>query len=88
MRRCDSWCSSIGAQCSDGRRRFRGDGRDHAFGHHGLVAPANAEGLFKDNALSYRTIVSRTWPTYWPDTMIISSSSVTRRLRLSRCAGQ
>lgn len=37
----------------------------------GLVATANAEGLFNDNALSYRAIVGRTWPTYRPDIMVI-----------------
>ena len=37
----------------------------------GLVATSNAEGLFNDNALAYRTIVGWTWPTYRPDTIVI-----------------
>jgi len=37
----------------------------------GLVATANAEGLFNDNGIRYRTITGRTWPTYRPDVMII-----------------
>src|SRR4029453_6657500 len=37
----------------------------------GLVATSNAEGLFNDNALAYRTVVGWTWPTYRPDIMVI-----------------
>jgi len=36
-----------------------------------LIASANAEGLFNGNALPYRTVVGRTWPTYRPDTIVI-----------------
>ena len=37
----------------------------------GLLATSNAEALFNDNALSYRTIVGGTWPAYRPDIMVI-----------------
>ena len=37
----------------------------------GLVVTANAEGLFNDNALPYRTIVGRAWSTYRPDVIVI-----------------
>lgn len=40
-------------------------------GSAGPVATASAEGLFNDNALSYRAIVGRTWPTYRPDVIVI-----------------
>src|SRR5262249_58287053 len=40
-------------------------------GSAGLVATSNAEGLFNDNALAYRTVVGWTWPTYRPDIMVI-----------------
>jgi hypothetical protein len=37
-----------------------------------LVATASAEGLFNGNALPYRTVLGRTWPTDRPDTIVIA----------------
>jgi len=34
------------------------------------IATANAEGLFNGNALPYRAIIGRTWPSYRPDTLV------------------
>jgi hypothetical protein len=34
------------------------------------IATANAEGLFNGNALPYRSIVGRTWPSYRPDVLV------------------
>jgi hypothetical protein len=36
----------------------------------GLIATANAEGLFNDNTLPYRAIVGRTWPPYRPEFLV------------------
>jgi len=48
------------------------------------IGAANAEGLFNDNALPYRSILEDRWPTTWPEVIVIAFKFDDPQRRLER----